>query len=243
MNWIKPDWPLPAGIKAAVTLRSGGVSQGAYASLNPATHVNDAQESVATNRRMIREMLNLPAEPVWLQQVHGIRVVKADSCDELEQADASYTDAVGVVCVVLTADCLPVLFCGDQGRVVAAAHAGWRGLQAGIIDETIKKMQCAEISVWLGPAIGAQQFEVGEDVFSAFSRDNPETRQAFQQIGADKWLADIYRLATINLQALGVSQIFGAGFCTVSDVERFYSYRRDGGATGRMASLIWRTET
>ncbi len=161
MNWIKPDWPLPAKVRAAVTLRSGGVSVGSYASLNPAGHVNDDPQHVQRNRQIIRDLLELPAEPVWLQQVHGIDVVKADQVLALPTADASYTDQSGVVCAVLTADCLPVLFCGDGGDKIAAAHAGWRGLQAGVIAATLRAIDCREVSVWLGPAIGPQHFEVG----------------------------------------------------------------------------------
>jgi hypothetical protein len=240
MNWIKPDWQLPEGLHAAVTLRSGGVSQGLYASLNPASHVNDAADAVLTNRAMIKQMLALPAEPVWLQQVHGVDVVKADQVTDLPEADASFTDQSGVVCAVLTADCLPVLFCGDQGAVIGAAHAGWRGLQAGVIEQTIAAMNCRDLQVWLGPAIGPAHFEVGDEVREAFVSQNPDTSVAFSATQAGKWLADIYQLARIRLANLGVEQVYGGGLCTVSDAQRFYSYRRDGAATGRMASLIWR---
>ena len=240
MNWIKPDWPLPPDIHAAVTLRTGGVSNGGYASLNPAAHVNDEPEQVAANRHIIKQMLQLPSEPIWLQQVHGIRVVKADRASALEQADASFTDRAGVVCAVLTADCLPVLFCGDQGRVIAAAHAGWRGLQAGILKQTLKSMDCRNVAAWLGPAIGPDNFEVGDEVRAAFTAENPTTGAAFRPIGSGKWLADIYHLARINLTNAGVRKIYGGGLCTVAEPQRFYSYRRDGAATGRMCSLIWR---
>jgi YfiH family protein len=240
MNWIKPDWPLPTHVHAAVTLRTGGVSSGGYASLNPANHVGDDPVHVQTNRQFIKDMLQLPAEPVWLQQVHGMRAVKADQVSGPEQADASFTDQAGTVCAVLTADCLPVLFCGDQGEVIAAAHAGWRGLQAGILGETLKAMNCRDIHAWLGPAIGPDQFEVGDEVRDAFVGDNPGTAAAFRKSQPGKWLADIYRLARINLSELGIDRIFGGGLCTVTDPQRFYSYRRDGAATGRMASLIWR---
>jgi YfiH family protein len=240
MNWIKPDWQLPEGLHAAVTLRSGGVSQGLYASLNPASHVNDAADAVLTNRAMIKQMLALPAEPVWLQQVHGVDVVKADQVTDLPEADASFTDQSGVVCAVLTADCLPVLFCGDQGAVIGAAHAGWRGLQVGVIEQTIAAMNCRDLQVWLGPAIGPAHFEVGDEVREAFVSQNPDASVAFSATQAGKWLADIYQLARIRLANLGVEQVYGGGLCTVSDAQRFYSYRRDGAATGRMASLIWR---
>jgi len=239
MNWIKPEWPLPAHIHAAVTLRTGGVSQGGYASLNPAGHVHDDPQHVQTNRRIIRDMLHLPAEPVWLQQVHGVQVLKADSSENSPVADASYTNQSGVVCAVLTADCLPVLFCGDQGRIIAAAHAGWRGLLAGVLEQTLKSMACREVTAWLGPAIGPEQFEVGEDVREAFVSQNPANAAAFIALENTKWLADIYHLARIELGKFGVAQIYGGGLCTVSDSRRFFSYRRDGAATGRMASLIW----
>ncbi|MDD4914397.1 MAG: peptidoglycan editing factor PgeF [Methylococcales bacterium] len=239
MNWIKPDWPAPGHIHAAVTLRSGGVSTGGFSSLNPADHVHDDSGHVAANRQIIRRMLDLPAEPIWLQQVHGIRVVKADQADGLETADASYTDRSGVVCAVLTADCLPVLFCGDRGRVIAAAHAGWRGLLAGILGETLNTLNCAEVLVWLGPAIGPEHFEVGDELRNAFTDANPAFATAFRHLRPGKWLADIYRLARISLGNLGVERIYGGDFCTVADAGRFYSYRRDGLTTGRMASLIW----
>lgn len=240
MNWIKPDWPLPAHVHAAVTLRSGGVSLGAFSSLNPATHVNDNPTHVQTNRRLIKEMLALPSEPVWLHQVHGTEVIKADQAPALPVADASYTDQPGTVCAVLTADCLPVLFCGDRGAVIAAAHAGWRGLQAGVLAETLAAMGCSQVTAWLGPAIGAKNFEVGEEVRAVFVADDAKTALAFQFLRGQKWLADIYQLATLKLTALGVERIYGGGLCTVADAQRFYSYRRDGAATGRMASLIWR---
>ena len=240
MNWIKPDWPLPPNVHAAVTLRSGGVSTGGYASLNPASHVNDEPAHVSANREIIQHMLQLPAEPLWLQQVHGVQVVKADAVQGLPEADASFTDHSDTVCAVLTADCLPVLFCGDDGEVIAAAHAGWRGLHAGVIKQTLSAMNCREVSVWLGPAIGPDNFEVGDEVREAFVTDNAKSVKAFIAHGINKWLADIYLLARLQLLELGVSQIHGGGLCTVADAQRFYSYRRDGAATGRMASLIWR---
>lgn len=242
MSWIKPDWPLPPGVHAAVTLRDGGVSLGSYASLNPASHVQDDPEHVSRNRQIIREQLQLPSEPVWLQQVHGIRVVKVDQiAASLPEADASFTDHADIVCAVLTADCLPLLFCGDGGKKIAAAHAGWRGLQAGIIEQTLKALACDEVTVWLGPAIGPEQFEVGDEVRAAFLANSAQHATAFKANGAGKWLADIYQLARQQLAALSVDRVYGGDFCTVSDPQRFYSYRRDGAATGRMASLIWRT--
>lgn len=240
MNWIKPDWPLPSHVHAAMTLRSGGISTGGYASLNPANHVNDNPKHVQANRQTIKHMLQLPAEPVWLQQVHGVQVVKADQAHGLPEADASFSDQPSTVCVVLTADCLPILFCGDNGAVIAAAHAGWRGLQGGVIEQTLLAMRCSDISIWLGPAIGPDNFEVGDDVRDAFVTDNSKAAKAFKAQDPGKWLADIYQLAKLQLNELGVEQIYGGGYCTVADEQRFYSYRRDGAATGRMASLIWR---
>ncbi len=240
MNWIKPDWPLPPGVHAATTLRTGGVSTGGYASLNPAAHVNDDPERVSANRQRIGDMLQLPSEPVWLQQVHGTRVVQADQVDGLVEADASMTCQSNTVCAVLTADCLPVLFCGDGGAVVGAAHAGWRGLAAGVLENTLAAMACRDVTVWLGPAIRPEHFEVGDEVRAAFVENNAQACSAFVAHGPGKWLADIYQLARLRLTALGVERLYGGEFCTVADAGRFYSYRRDGAATGRMASLIWR---
>jgi YfiH family protein len=242
MNWIKPDWPLPSHVHAATTLRSGGTSVGGYASLNPASHVNDDPQHVLVNRHIIKNMLNLPTEPVWLKQVHGVQVVKADQVVDEPQADASFTDQADVVCAVMTADCLPVLFCGDNGEVVAASHAGWRGLQAGIIKQTLAAMHCKQVSVWLGPAIGPENFEVGDDVLKAFVTQIPNAEHAFKANSPGKWLANIYQLACLQLTELGIDQIFGGEYCTFADPQRFYSFRRDGVSSGRMASLIWRDE-
>ena len=241
MNWIRPDWRLPPGVQAAVTLRSGGVSQGDYASLNPAAHVGDDPEAVLANRAIIRQQLALPAEPAWLNQVHGTQVVNADQLVATPEADASYTRESGVVCVVLTADCLPILFCGDGGEVIAAAHAGWRGLHAGVIDQTVEAMNSRQIQAFLGPAIGPSDFEVGEEVRAAFVSRDSANAEAFVAVASGKWLADIYQLARNNLKELGIDQIDGGNYSTVSDPQRFYSYRRDGARTGRMASLIWRS--
>lgn len=238
-HWLQPDWPAPANIHAATTLRTGGASQGLYASLNPATHVGDNPESVSQNRQTIKTLLDLPSEPVWLNQTHSNRAVKAIPTDTAQQADASYTDQLGVVCAVMTADCLPLLVCSSDGTEIAAIHAGWRGLLDGIIDNTIAALRSSDLLVWLGPAIGPGRFEVGNDVRSAFVSKSSEHSPAFKQYGDGKWLADIYQLARINLAELGVNKIYGGGFCTVTDEERLYSYRRDK-VTGRMATLIWR---
>ena len=239
MNWIKPDWPAAKNIHAAVTLRTGGLSKGAFSSLNPALHVNDKPENVVANRKTISDMLNLPSAPVWLEQVHGNRVIKANQSTQLQQADASYIEQAGVVCAVMTADCLPVLLATSGGDKIAAIHAGWRGLLAGIIRHTVNALDATNIIAWLGPAIGPDCFEVGSEVKTAFVKQSADFAGGFKQINQNKYLADIYQLATIELATMGVTQVYGGGFCTVTDKERFYSYRRDG-ETGRMATLIWR---
>ena len=239
MNWIKPDWPAAKNIHAAVTLRTGGLSKGAFSSLNPALHVNDKPENVVANRKTISDMLNLPSAPVWLEQVHGNRVIKANQSTQLQQADASYSEQAGVVCAVMTADCLPVLLATSGGDKIAAIHAGWRGLLAGIIRHTVNALDATNIIAWLGPAIGPDCFEVGSEVRNAFVKQSADFAGGFKQINQNKYLADIYQLATIELATMGVTQVYGGGFCTVTDKERFYSYRRDG-ETGRMATLIWR---
>lgn len=238
-NWLKPDWPAPVNVHAATTLRSGGVSAGVYARLNPATHVGDDHEHVQQNRVLIRRMLALPSEPVWLEQVHGNAVVQAEQVTGLPAADASFSHAAGVVCTVLTADCLPVLFCTRDGQTIAAAHAGWRGLLAGVLSNTLAAMQASDVLVWLGPAIGARCFEVGAEVRAAFVQKNVQFATAFIAQDATHYLADIYQLARIELSTAGACDIYGGGFCTVTEQERFFSYRRDK-QTGRMATLIWR---
>ena len=238
-TWIKPDWPVAGNIHAAVTLRSGGLSQGAFSSLNPALHVNDRDETVQGNRKIISDMLNLPAAPVWLEQIHSDKVVKADQLTQQVQADASYTDRENTVCAVLTADCLPVLLASKDGSRVAAIHAGWRGLLAGIIANTVAALETTELIAWLGPAIGPDCFEVGAEVRDLFVNKSSAFATGFKQKQQDKYLADIYQLAKIELTSIGVTQVYGGDFCTVTDNNRFYSYRRDG-ETGRMATLIWR---
>ena len=237
---IYPDWPAPARVMAVTTTRQGGVSAAPFDTLNLAGHVGDRAEAVRHNRELLRQRLRLPAEPLWLEQVHGRGVVACDSAAGLPTADAGYTRARGVVCAVLTADCLPVLFCDRQGTRVAAAHAGWRGLAGGVLESTLEALDAApeDLLVWLGPAIGPQAFEVGAEVRRAFIEQHATARDAFSAQPNGRWLADLYRLARIRLAALGVRALYGGGFCTFSDRERFYSYRRDP-VTGRMASLIW----
>jgi polyphenol oxidase len=232
-----PEWPAPKNIHAVTTLRTGGVSAGVYTSFNLATHVGDDIDVVMQNRNLLKQRLGLPVEPVWLQQIHSDIVVDAAQTKSLVQADASYSHAANVVCCVMTADCLPVLVCSQNGTSVAAIHAGWRGLAAGIITKTINMLACEQPLVWLGPAIGAECFEVGIDVFDAFIANSSEFASAFKPHDG-RYLADIYQLARIELAALGIHQVYGGGLCTMTD-ERFYSYRRDKD-TGRMATLIWR---
>ncbi len=239
-HWLTPDWPAPANIHAATTLRTGGVSRGAYASFNLATHVGDDLDCVSENRLRLKDGLALPAEPVWLEQTHSNLVINAGQTTTLQQADASYSNVAGVVCAVLTADCLPVLICSTDGKTCAAIHAGWKGLLAGIISNTVATLSTTEVLVWLGPAIGAACFEVGLDVREAFVAKSAAFSSAFTQTNNNKYLADIYQLARIELAALGINAVYGGDFCTVTEQERFYSYRRDT-QTGRMATLIWRT--
>jgi len=240
-HYITPDWPAPANVHAATTLRTGGVSSGAYASLNPATHVADDPVRVLQNRERLKTMLELPGEPVWLEQIHSNIAVDAATQNGVTQADASYTNQADIVCTVMTADCLPLLVCDTVGVQVAAIHAGWRGLLAGIIGNTIAAMAPAEFLVWLGPAIGPACFEVGSEVRDAFINKSGACANAFVEKADGKFLADIYQLACIELAGLGITKVYGGNFCTVSDSERFYSYRRDQ-HTGRMATLIWRSQ-
>ena len=237
-GWIVPDWPAPASVRALVTTRTGGVSAGAYASLNLATHVGDDPAAVAENRRRLRA--HLPAEPLWLSQVHGTNVARAEDAVEGAEADAAFTRRMGRVCAILTADCLPVLLCNDVGTVVVAAHAGWRGLAGGVIEAALRATNepPARLLAWLGPAIGPQAFEVGAEVRAAFLAHSPDAATAFAAKENGRWLADLYRLAEQRLNALGVSRVYGGGRCTFLEADSFYSYRREK-TTGRMASLIW----
>lgn len=237
---IKPNWPAPAMIKAYTTTRIGGVSQNNFISFNLASHVEDDIDAVNSNRALLGKQLGLPNEPLWLTQVHGIEAVQAELYQNTVIADASYTQESNTVCAVLTADCLPVLICDRAGTCVAAIHAGWKGLAAGIIEATLKKLSVTtkDLLAWLGPAIGPNAFEVGEDVFNLFITHEQQAEQAFKSIDKHTWLANIYLLAKQRLMQLGVNSIYGGEFCTYTQAEKFFSYRRDH-QTGRMASLIW----
>ena len=231
MNFIVPQWPAPANVKALITTRAGGASLPPYSSLNLGSHVGDDPNHVAENRKRIREFL--PGEPKWLNKVHGNTVVDLDNPDTFD-ADGAFTRQPDVVCAILTADCLPILIAGRH--CVGALHAGWRGLASGIVERTVQEMRDASCA-YLGPAIGQDAFEVGEEVLDAF----PEESQAFRRGKSGKWHADIYAIAKMKLGRLGIHDIHGGNFCTRNESSRFFSYRRDGN-TGRMGSFIWLEE-
>lgn len=236
-DWLAPDWPARPRVRVCITTRSGGVSHAPYDTLNLGDHVEDEPQAVAKNR--LRLTSQLGCHPAWLRQVHGVTVVRAEP-GAVAEADASWTDQPGVACTVMTADCLPALFCDRAGTRVAAAHAGWRGLAAGVLEATLDSLACApeEVLVWLGPAIGPRAFEVGGEVRDVFMAQHSQAVDAFvPSANAGRFMADIYHLARIRLAAHGVTAVFGGGLCTYSD-PRFYSYRR-APRTGRFASLIW----
>lgn len=236
---IIADWPAPPHVCAIMTTRSGGVSSGAYASLNLGSHVGDSIDAVADNRRRLRAVL--PEAPVWLDQVHGTHVVALESLTRAVPSDAVVSRAAGRVCAIMTADCLPVVLCDRDGSVVAAAHAGWRGLCDGVLERTVASMQVppASLIAWMGVAIGPSVFEVGSEVRAAFVAKNIQAKAAFRPSqNPEKWFADIYLLAAQRLQACGVGSVYGGEACTFSEPDRFFSYRRDG-VTGRMATCVW----
>ncbi len=258
--FIRPDWPAPSNVKALTTTRylSGGYSENRYAALNPATHTGDNPSHVRANRRCLMDVAGLPSTPVWLNQVHGKDVIylhnkdieetryagdEPDEIAKLPVADASISDRKSTVCAVLTADCLPVFFCDKAGTEVAVAHAGWRGLHAGVLEQTVAAMKTPadEIMVWFGPAIGSAVFEVGAEVRQAFVEKQNDNRQAFVESRDEHYLCDIYSLGRHSLMEAGVKAFYGGGLCTFSESQYFYSFRRDG-ETGRMANLIWLAE-
>lgn len=265
LSWIEPAWPAPPGIRAASTLRSGGTSSGPFASLNLGGHVGDEAERVMENRGRLAAALNLPSEPLWLKQVHGTRTLLAEAPASLPRgnpgpvrrgepagkgegnrcaspprtADAACTRTPGIVCAVMTADCLPILLCSRDGESIAAVHAGWKGLAAGVVEAAVAAQGTHDLLAWLGPAIGPDAFEVGGEVREAFLRKGAEFSEGFRETEGGKWLADIYRLARITLGRLGIADCHGGEWCTYGQADDFFSYRRDG-TTGRMATLIWR---
>jgi YfiH family protein len=247
-DWITPQWPAPGNVRALFTTRNGGAGEGPYATLNLGDHVGDDPETVSRNRMLLREIL--PSEPMWLKQVHGKDVLNADhdGCVLPCRADASFSFRRDRVCAVLVADCLPILVCDQGGTLVGAIHAGWRGLATGVVERAISEMRGygqanPRLMAWLGPAIGPNHFEVGDEVREAFIARDKQSAQAFRRHSAlqpSKWLADLFVLARLSLDRAGVTEIYGGEECTFSNPERFFSYRRDG-YTGRMAGLIWLT--
>ena len=236
-TFLIPDWPAPAGIRACVTTRAGGVSLAPFDSLNLGDHVDDDPLAVAANRQRLTHIFDV--QPAWLSQVHGVVVVPA-SPEKVLEADASWTSTPGIACTVMTADCLPALFCTRAGTRVAAAHAGWRGLAAGVLEATARSLNVEpqEVLVWLGPAIGPKAFEVGSEVRDVFIEDMPHAETAFlPSVNPGRFMADIYELARLRLARCGITTVYGGGFCTVTD-PRFFSYRRSP-RTGRFASLVW----
>ena len=241
-DWIIPDWPAPPHVKALITTRAGGVSTGAYESFNIGLSTGDDAHAIEANRARLRAIL--PCEPHWLKQVHGARVVDGDTLVGRPEADACVARERASVCAVLVADCLPVLFTDRAGSIVAAAHAGWRGLVAGVIENTVKSLAASgtraeDILAYLGPAIGPAAFEVGDDVYAAYTQSDPQTRAAFVPHASGKWLADLFALARRALARSGVTAVYGGGLCTYSNPARFYSYRREKNS-GRMGAFIWR---
>jgi len=248
MQWITPEWPAPARVRALTTLRAGGGSQAPFDSLNLALHVGDDAAQVLRNRDALRSQARLPAEPLWLNQVHGTHVIAhraahltaAGSAEPTPTADACVAHAPGQVCAILTADCLPVLFCDLAASCVGAAHAGWRGLVQGVLPATVRALQRpgAELLAWLGPAIEPAAFEVGDEVREQFIDRAAESASAFVRNSRQRWQADLYLLARQELVRAGITRIFGGGFAGFTDRARFFSYRREA-RTGRMATLIW----
>jgi YfiH family protein len=242
-DFLIADWPAPAGIVAGTSLRTGGLSGGTFASLNLGDHVGDDPSAVAANRERLADYLKLPSEPVWLRQVHGTRVVEASPDAHAAEADASWTARAGIVCVVMTADCLPVLFASRDGRVVAASHAGWRGLAEGVIEATVSALPVppGELLAWLGPAISQSAFEVGDEVRREFLRADARADACFLGNERGRWQADLYGLARQRLRAAGVAATYGGAGCTHAEEDRFFSHRRDG-RSGRMATVIFRNK-
>lgn len=240
--WYEPDWPLPPGVRAAVTTRCGGESRPPYEQFNLATHVGDDPARVARNRERLVAELQLPSAPAWLSQVHGTRVVRLGAgAAEGVEADGCWTDERGVACAVLTADCLPVLLCDPRGGRVAAVHAGWRGLAAGVLEAAAAEAGAdGDWLAWLGPAIGPAHFQVGPEVCDAFVDRDPGAAVAFAPGPQGRAYGDLFELARRALGRVGVTRVSGGGICTFRERSRYYSFRRDG-ATGRFASLIWRT--
>ncbi|MBL78901.1 MAG: hypothetical protein CMH70_02505 [Nitrosomonadaceae bacterium] len=243
-NWITPNWPAPSNIQAIFTTRIGGISKGPYESFNLGDHVGDTLASVNHNRAELFE--SLPSKPKWLNQMHGSRPIWVDKDIDCLQGDAALSKTKNIVCAILTADCLPIFLCDEAGTVVGIAHAGWRGLIAGVIQKTVTEMrkECGHIIAYLGPAIGPKYFEIGEEVRCSFIKQDTISTSAFipcNGTNKKKWLANIFLLARQKLIKAGVTKIYSHEECTYSNSDKFFSYRRDGN-TGRMAGLIWLTK-
>jgi hypothetical protein len=242
-GWIVPDWPAPRRVRAFVTTRAGGVSEGEHGSLNLGASAGDDPRRVAANRAVVRA--HLPSSPRWLAQVHGTAVADLDlvAGEPPPVADAACTSATNRVAVVLTADCLPVFLCREDGSRVAVAHAGWRGLAAGVLESAVASLggEASRAMAWLGPAIGPAAFEVGPEVREAFVDVHPEAAPAFAPRGEGKYLADLYALARLRLAKAGLGRVWGGGFCTFTECDRFFSYRR-ARASGRLGAFIWIAE-
>jgi len=236
-DWIAPDWPVDTRVRSLITTRDGGVSSGKFASLNLSLRVGDDPRCVARNRAILRTCL--PAEPAWVTQVHGTAVVDAGRATPDAEADGVVTRIPGEVCAVMTADCLPVLLSDRAGKTVGIAHAGWRGLAGGIIENVVRAMAASprDLIAYIGPGIGARRYEVGEDVRKAFVGRDPAAASSFEPRQNGTYFADLRDLARRRLAAAGVAEVYGGEFCTASE-GRFFSFRRDR-TTGRMASLIW----
>lgn len=240
MNYILPNWPAPPQIKAYTTVRNGWGKRALHHDLHGGNFIPNHPEYIEESRRL-EELLNLPNQPIWITQTHSTHVVEACSKNQAQLADASFTNKTKQICIVMTADCLPILICHRQASHVAAIHAGWRGLANGIIEATLDALNCPpeELLVWFGPAIGPEKFEVGKDVYDAFISKHEESSSAFKPQTEGKWLANLYELATIRLRLRGICNTYGGQFCTYSQPDLFFSYRRDRARTGSMASLIW----
>lgn len=240
-RWLVPAWPAPPTVRALSTWRVGGASRDPYASLNLGGHVEDAPMAVAKNRRTLREAAGLPVEPSWLTQVHGTQVLDLDATGTAQPGDAAVSGRPGAVCAILTADCLPLLLASAAGDRVGAAHAGWRGLAAGVIEATVAAMRTPPdgLLAWLGPAIGPQHFEIGAEVRDELLRTDPGAESAFRSNPRGRFMADLFTLARRRLAATGVARVYGGGECTYAQADKYFSHRRDG-RTGRQATLIWR---
>jgi YfiH family protein len=241
LGWFNIDWPAPPGVRVLSSFRGGGASAAPYASLNLGDRVGDHPQAVADNRQALIAAAGLPAEPVWLEQVHGVHVADLDEPGPYGPADAAVTRRAKRVCAILTADCLPVVFATESGDTIAAAHAGWRGLSAGVIEATVQAIGASpqHLIVWLGPAIGPQHFEVGAEVRQAFIRADPGDVDAFEKNAQRRFMADLAWLARRRLKRLGISRVHGGGECTYARADRYFSHRRDG-ITGRQGTFIWR---